>query len=870
MAAARAMMDEIHEDCGRTSHGDTNTYTLGTIMGHNCVIACLPGGVYGTTSTTAVANSMRFSFPSIQFWLMVGIGGGAPTDRNDIRLGDVVVSRPSPGRGAVIQYDYGKLMSGGRFEQTGTLNKPPPLLLTASAKLEAEYRVRKDGQIPTFIAEMLRQYPDMKAKYSHPGVEHDILFHPSYDHFDPGLTCRNCDKTQVKPRATRPSTNPIVHYGTIASGNQVIKDAKTRDKFSRELGILCFEMEAAGLMDNFPSIAIRGICDYADSHKSKQWQEYAAVSAAAYAKELLSVIPHRYQAKEVDSPRIWSEKTPTSRKELLESLEFDEIYSRHASIKTAHTQTCKWLFDNLKYQNWLNFNKYSEHHGFLWIKGKPGAGKSTIMKYTLENARKAMKNKEKVIISFFFNARGEYLENSTIGMYRSLLFQLLLAVPDLQVTLNSNSIAKGTHGSDWSIEILQNLFLQAIKQLTDQSVMCFIDALDECDEDEIRNMVDFLSSFGDMSDHRVSRLYICFSSRHYPHISLETGLEIILDDEDGHSEDLAKYLNSKLSSIKGKKIEEVKAEVLGKSSGIFLWVVLVVPILRKAYDHGRMAALRQKLREIPSGLNDLFKDILTRDRDNLEDLFVCLQWILYSKRPLTPFELFFAIQSRDVRELSSAEPPEDTESVRRFILSSSKGLAELSKSRRPNAQFIHESVRDYLLRDGGMQSLLVDLQVGLAHSSHDLLRHCCDNYMAMVVQSHPAGWPNLPDAKSHEAAVLRKEISEKFPLLPYVVEFLIKHADDAEGEGIQQDSWVDGFPLKSWIYLHNIFEKHQVRRYKDSARLVYILAENDLANLMKAGMQRGLYTNLNSSGGRYGSPIRVAFLRGSKGVLEIL
>jgi nucleoside phosphorylase len=83
----------------------------------------------------------------------------------------------------------------------------------------------------------------------------------------------------------------VTHYGLIASGNQVMRHGQTRDRLARELGILCFEMEAAGLMDNFPCLVVRGICDYADSHKNKQWQEYAAATAAAYAKELLSLIP---------------------------------------------------------------------------------------------------------------------------------------------------------------------------------------------------------------------------------------------------------------------------------------------------------------------------------------------------------------------------------------------------------------------------------------------------------------------------------------------------------------------------------------------------------------------------------------------------
>jgi nucleoside phosphorylase len=98
-----------------------------------------------------------------------------------------------------------------------------------------------------------------------------------------------CDNGKVLRRSRKPG-KPVVHYGTIASGNQVVKDPRVRDRLGQEFGALCVEMEVAGLMNDFPCIVIRGICDYADSHKNVAWQEYAALVAAAYAKELLSVI----------------------------------------------------------------------------------------------------------------------------------------------------------------------------------------------------------------------------------------------------------------------------------------------------------------------------------------------------------------------------------------------------------------------------------------------------------------------------------------------------------------------------------------------------------------------------------------------------
>ena len=112
MAVAKAMLDEIHSDLP-TSSSDQNTYVLGRIRAHNVVIACLPSGVYGTTSAAAVAIQMLSTFRSIRFGLMVGIGGGVPSKDSDIRLGDVVVSKPTGDFGGVVQYDFGKTVAQG-------------------------------------------------------------------------------------------------------------------------------------------------------------------------------------------------------------------------------------------------------------------------------------------------------------------------------------------------------------------------------------------------------------------------------------------------------------------------------------------------------------------------------------------------------------------------------------------------------------------------------------------------------------------------------------------------------------------------------------------------------------------------------------
>lgn len=284
MAAAEAMLESFHPQLP-LQPGDTNHYTLGHIGPHNIVIACLPE--YGMTPAAVLATHLLYTFKQIRIRLMVGIGGGAPTGQ-DIRLGDIVVSRPTRQFGGVIQYDLGK-NTGGKIKQTGMLNKPPPALLGAIAGLQSKH-LRLRSNISAYVEEMLQKHPAMRERFTHPGPDNDQLFSPNYDHVDDAPTCQSCDTSRQVKRPARATDDPKIHYGLIASANQVMRDGQTRDRIAKELGVLCFEMEAAGLMDNFTCLVIRGICDYADSHKNKEWQGYAAAAAAAYAKELLSMV----------------------------------------------------------------------------------------------------------------------------------------------------------------------------------------------------------------------------------------------------------------------------------------------------------------------------------------------------------------------------------------------------------------------------------------------------------------------------------------------------------------------------------------------------------------------------------------------------
>ncbi|KAJ5272591.1 hypothetical protein N7478_007716 [Penicillium angulare] len=287
--AARAFLDEPHDDPGYLPANKTD-FTLGRIGKHNVVIAVLPDGEYGTASASRVAEGMMHSFPNIRIALMVGIGGGAPTSKHDIRLGDIVVSSPSGGQGGIFQYDFGKTIQGRDFQETGVLNQPPDLLRSAVAGLRARYE--SDGhQLEDAVNKALERKPRLRKKYGRPEARSDRLYISDILHKEGEEQCSSCSDNASHIVERRPRTededNPMIHYGLIASANQLMKDALVRDEFAKQKNVLCFEMEAAGLMNHFPCLVIRGICDYADSHKNKDWQGYAAMNAAAYAKDIL-------------------------------------------------------------------------------------------------------------------------------------------------------------------------------------------------------------------------------------------------------------------------------------------------------------------------------------------------------------------------------------------------------------------------------------------------------------------------------------------------------------------------------------------------------------------------------------------------------
>jgi nucleoside phosphorylase len=340
--AVEALFDKFWEDDNRIygkAPGDINAYTTGMIGCHNVVLAHMPS--IGKASAANVASSFRSSFVGIKLGLVVGICGGVPngTDDKEILLGDVVIST------GLVEYDFGRQLPNGfiRKDTLGdNLGRPNAEIRALLAKLRGRRgRMRLKQNTSNYLAALYQEPGFENARY--PGADEDRLFEPTYRHKHHDLLtctiCTKCEKVEdevcetalesscielkcnenkqvprdrlVKARKTAMAAKegsvatqeaveaqkPVIHFGLIASGDIVIKSGEDRDRIATKEKVVAFEMEGAGVWGNFPCIVIKGVCDYADSHKNKKWQGYAAATAAACMKAFLNEwIP-------VDKPR---------------------------------------------------------------------------------------------------------------------------------------------------------------------------------------------------------------------------------------------------------------------------------------------------------------------------------------------------------------------------------------------------------------------------------------------------------------------------------------------------------------------------------------------------------------------------------------
>jgi ankyrin repeat protein/nucleoside phosphorylase len=901
MSAAMAMLDEVHQEERQHNTQDTNAYVLGRIGQHNVAILCLPVAQYGTVKAAeAITHAVR-TYPSIELVLMVGIGGGVPSPSNDIRLGDIVVGT------RVMAYDLSKVVPNG-IVRTGTAHHLQPRAGTLLSAL----RARHDLETEASFHSILQEHSEKHTQFCHPKLP-DQLFHADYRHesSDESLDCDKCDPSRMVPRVIRESEEPKIHYGAIASGNQLIKDGLSRDEYAREWNVICFEMESAGLIDSLPCIPIRGICDYSDTHKKKRWQKYAALTAACFSKDIVDHLPVHKSARnplqlrddgdgdDEESTSPAKDALPENveqferRRQLLESLRFDQIDTRKISIATAHRKTCQWLLDLPQYQQWLDHQQAHIHHGFLWLRGKPGAGKSTMMKFIYGRMKKKDRRQHILTASFFFHARGEYLEKSISGMYRSLLFQILQEFPDLQCLFDDPDLVDNTQNGWSSLDVLKSLLRAAILGLGQRSLTCYIDALDECDELEIMDMVRFFQDLAQSAVEEHIHLRICFSSRHYPYINIRLGLRLTLEEMGGHSDDLTQYIQSNLWVEDSQLLSELVEQMLEKSAGVFLWVTLVTDILNKEIRRGGFG-LRKRLADVPAGLTELFRDLIRRDTNDMEHFRLSILWILCSTRPLTPVEHHHAIWAGlAMKNVADDQPPQSKTDISEdnaqiSVVSTSKGLAEVTKvaaKGRATVQFIHQSVRDFLIKDQGLYELWPDLGLDWESAGHELLKSCCSyylDYQVSLMQIDATDSMQLTREASTSSSSSLETTSLKtpslktppdLPLSGYASHNMLYHANVAAKAHPQQE-FLDSLDLEQWVAIYNEHESAKIRRYHTQTTLVYVLADRAHARLLRLWLTANPAFNvlepIYMRGHRYTHPLFAAIASGHRDSIAAL
>ncbi|KAI3336945.1 hypothetical protein HD806DRAFT_23229 [Xylariaceae sp. AK1471] len=660
LVAAQELLDEEH-DTVDVPVNDNNTYTLGRIGQHNVVIASLPHWQYGLVSAANVARDMVRSFPNVRVGLMVGIGGGAPSKRHDIRLGDVVVSSPGYGTGGVLQYDYGRTIQGGKFETTGHLNQPPQLLLTALSTLKAQYS-RKGHEIDKAIQTICKNSPRLRSRYCRPDSTADRLYIQSCIHIDAddvgcATSCDN-DSLVIRRKRTEIEDDPTIHYGLIASGNQLIKDAEMRDKLGAEKDVLCFEMEAAGLMNHFPCIVMRGICDYADTHKNEAWQGYAAMTAAVYAKDLLRLIHPNRVAAEKRLCDVVSELQGDVRqtKATVEALHADTHFDRikawfsppdpstnfNSAAETRHEGSGNWFLQHERYLNWK-----SSRNSVLWLHGIPGCGKtilsSTIIKDLTSDTGCAQK-----LLYFYFDFSDDKKQHLE-GAVRSLVSQLYHERHDVRWHLDSLYEPYKKNDRKPPLESICSALQAMIENIGE--VWVVLDGLDECKEDGREQLLAWIRS---LHDSQVNT-HLLATSRQEQDIKsafegwIRTNNSITIQG-DLIYKDIKAYIATRLQDgsplykrwrLRPDVLSNIEAELSAKADGMFRWVACQLDVLEKCYSP---RDIRDALANLPKTLDETYSRILgsipTRHKDTAKRI---LQFLTFSEHPLLLEEVVDAI-----------------------------------------------------------------------------------------------------------------------------------------------------------------------------------------------------------------------------------
>ena len=498
-------------------------------------------------------------------------------------------------------------------------------------------------------------------------------------------------------------------------------------------------------------------------------------------------------------------------------------------------KTCEWLFKHSSYLEWLK-----RRYGLLWIKGKPGAGKSTLVRHMLATDEQA-KN-EIVVASFFFHARGSVLQKSRLGLFRSLLHQILQQVPELLSTFSSmferRCKTQGEIGAKWHWHErdLEDFLKTHVAGATKAYKMrIYVDALDECGEAATSDLVGFFTHLINRVTSTNVSLSICFSCRHYFNVALENGLEVCVEDE--NHDDIETYIQNTIeNAVQDKKTAEViREEIVQRSLGNFQWTVLVLPGVVNLYRNGSsLKTIKRRVQTIPSELRELYQELLEAIPDEeLPYSLRLMQWICFAVRPLSLEELRFATiidantSYRTISDCQNAEEcdyAETDEQMKRRIRYLSRGLAEAKQHKNMwIAQFIHQSVKDYFVQSG-LQILNKHSSESAVGCAHFQLSRSCIKYMAMK------------EIRNRSRSYDQNLIFD-FPLLRYAISYWISHVEEVEKERMPQSDLLNYFHppssdlLRFWIHMCDKIGSYE---FFGDTTLVHIASKYCLLSVLNA------------------------------------
>ncbi|KAK7428247.1 hypothetical protein QQZ08_005313 [Neonectria magnoliae] len=790
--AAQLFLDEEHEAPESVSVNDSNNYTLGKIGKHHVVIAVL-------------------LFPNVRISLMVGIGGGAPSSKHDIRLEDVVVSASSNGTAAVFQYDFGKAVQGQAFQEMGLLNQPPTVLRAAVNGLLTQYK-RKGHQLDGSIADILTKNPRLKKEFQRPEPSTDRLYQPGKVH------------PLVRPDRTEYEDDPAIHHGSIASSNRLMKDALTRDALVAKKCVLCFEMEAAGLMNHFPCLVIRGICDYSDSHKNKEWQGFAAMMAAAIeAERPIGEVLNSVQGR---LDRVLS--TANETRDAIVTITSDSHlarverwlsppdYSTDAKLarKRRHAGTGTWHLDSPVFQEW---KLGSRRH--LWLYGLAGGGKTVLSTKILDNL---LQTDTRTTLAFFFdfNDPGKQTLESLL---RSLAFQLYRSGGEAVRALDSlfNYHDNGRRQPDTSaLSACVNTMIQITGKVT-----VILDALDECTtrEELLPWMRGFASSNAQLL---VTGRPEADFQREIPRFFDERNC--VLLDKRAVNADIRSYVMATLEqnpNFRDKKLspgllEKIRDKVGDGADGI---------LAKCLSPHDIKTALESLPRDLDETYSRMLQSIPLTYKSGAIRL---LQFLVYAKRPLKLSEAIEVIATqidREPRRFHVENRLFCEADVLRYC-PSLVSIAEATEYRETQKELhlAHFSVKEYLLKED---------QFDLGSASITITRTCL-TYLADINSSH-------------------NTIKRDFPMARYAAESWMDYAASAQtSEDIR------------WGRLYQADKAWNKNPELPRASALYYACLGGLARAVRDLMNEG--ADVNVQGGRFSNALQAASFGGHLEVVQLL